>query len=174
MGKGMEILQASVGGFNGSRIVGVDEVHSTRFEYNKQLLGIRSPHVTMGNIWLMHNKSSIEYDRYFNLSNQILCINSIGNNVLERLNGADFDSDSIMLTDNELLIHKAKCNYDKFLVPTSLVESTKAVRLNNYWHRYDLDKKTSVNIIGEIINLSQILNSILWERKKNGVCYDDV
>lgn len=174
MGNGLEMLKASIGLFDGTSELGVDEVHSTRFEYGKKLLGVRSPHITIGNLWLIRNKQSLMYDTYFNLSKQILCINSIGNNVLERLNGADFDSDSILLTDNEMLVNKTKQNYHKFLVPTSLVESTKAIRLNNAWHRYDLDKKTSVNIIGEIINTSQILNSILWERYKQGLPYDDV
>lgn len=174
MGNGLEMLKSSIGLFDGISELGIDEVHSKRFDYDVDLLGVRSPHVTMGNLWIIKNKSSIMYDKYFNLSKQILCVNSIGNNMLERLNGADFDSDSILLTDNKMLINKAKENYDKFLVPTSLVESTKAVRLNNPWHRYDLDKKTSVNIIGEIINMSQILNSILWELIKQGKPYIEV
>lgn len=174
MGNGLEMLKSSIGTFDGISELGIDEVHSKRFEYGIDLLGVRSPHVTMGNLWIIKNKSSAMYDKYFNLSKQILCVNSIGNNMLERLNGADFDSDSILLTDNKMLINKAKENYDKFLVPTSLVESTKAVRLNNSWHRYDLDKKTSVNIIGEIINMSQVLNSILWELIKQGKPYIEV
>lgn len=174
LGNGIEMLKASIGKFDGNSDLGIDEVYNLRFEFERDLLGIRSPHVTMGNVWVVKNKYSYFYDTYFNLSKQILCVNSIGNNMLERLNGADFDSDAVMLTDNEILVSKAKENYDKFLVPTSLVESTKAVRLNNSWHRYDLDKKTSVNIIGEIINLSQILNSHLWELKKKHRNYQEV
>ena len=174
LGNGIEMLKASINKFDGSSELGIDETHNLRFEFERDLLGIRSPHVTLGNIWVIKNKDSNFYNTYFNLSKQILCVNSIGNNVLERLNGADFDSDAVMLTDNEMLVNKAKENYDKFLVPTSLVESTKAIRLNNSWHRYDLDKKTSVNIIGEIINLSQILNSHLWELKKKGRNHNEV
>lgn len=79
-----------------------------------------------------------------------------------------------MITNNRMILNKAKENYNKFLVPTSKVSSKKAERLNNNWHRYDLDKKTSVNKIGEIVNLSQILNSYLWELKKRGEDYADV
>lgn len=174
LGNGVEMLKASINKFDGSSELGIDEVHNLRFEFEKDLLGIRSPHVTISNIWMVKNKDNAFYNEYFNLSKQILCVNSICNNMLERLNGADFDSDAVMLTDNKLLISKAKENYNKFLVPTSLVESTKAVRLNNSWHRYDLDKKTSVNIIGEIINLSQILNSYLWELKKQNKDYSQI
>jgi len=55
-----------------------------------------------------------------------------------------------------------------------MVESKKISRQNNSWHRYDLDQKTSVNKIGEIVNLSQILNSHLWEMKKNNSDYHKV
>lgn len=85
-----------------------------------------------------------------------------------------FDSDQVLLTDNEMLIKKAEENYDLFLVPTSKVESKKTKRYNTAWHKYDLDEKTSVNKIGEIINLSQVLNSHLWELKKQGLPIDDV
>lgn len=78
------------------------------------------------------------------------------------------------MTDNKLLIKKTKQNYNKFLVPTSKVESKKVTRKNNDWHRYDLDSKTSVNKIGEIVNMSQILNSRLWEIKKQGGDYRDI
>lgn len=89
MGNGMEMLKASVGLFDGSSSLGVGEIMNTNFEYNKKLLGSRSPHVTMGNLWLMENVHVDELDTYFNLSKQIICINSINDNVLERLNGCD-------------------------------------------------------------------------------------
>lgn len=38
----------------------------------------------------------------------------------------------------------------------------------------DLDQKTSVNKIGEIINLSQELNSLLWDRMYHGEVYEEV
>ncbi|MGL5689349.1 MAG: hypothetical protein ACRDD8_00905, partial [Bacteroidales bacterium] len=174
MGNGLEMLKSSIGKFEGNSEFGIDEVINMRFKEGEELLGVRSPHITMGNLWMVKNVRNEEYLKYFNLSDQIICINSINNNVLERLNGADFDSDSIMLTNDRILVNKCKENYDKFLVPTSLVESTKAIRLNNDWHRYDLDKKTSVNKIGEIVNLSQVLNSLLWERMKRGEDYGDI
>lgn len=173
-GNGYEMLLHSIGKFDGESILKGDEVISYRFEENKKLLGVRSPHITMSNLWLCNNVRRKEYEDYFNLSKQILCINSINNNVLERLNGADFDSDSILITDNPLLIKKAEQNYQEFLVPTSNVHAKKTKRKYNTWHMYDLDKKTAVNKIGEIVNLSQILNSHLWELKKKGEDYQEV
>lgn len=60
----------------------------------------------------------------------------------------------MMLTDNEILIRAAEKNYDLFKVPTSLVESKKTRRSYTNAQKADLDIKTSVNKIGEIINLS--------------------
>ena len=62
----------------------VGNIHSTRFEYDQVLLGSRSPHVTIGNIWLPHNMKNDTIDKYVNLTNEIVCINSIGENVLQR------------------------------------------------------------------------------------------
>ncbi|MFR4987236.1 MAG: hypothetical protein ACLUCH_07570 [Lachnospirales bacterium] len=173
-GNAMEMLEHSINNFKGNSILNIDEVISKRFEKNIDLLGIRSPHITMGNVWLIKNVQNNDIDKYFNITQQIVIINSIGNNLLERIGGADFDSDTVLLTDNKILLNKAKENYNKFLVPTSKVVSKKTIRFNNYEHKADLDTKTSVNKIGEIVNLSQILNSRLWEIKKLGLNYDDI
>lgn len=89
LGNPIEMLQQSIGSFKGDSQIGVGNIHNTRFEYNKTLLGSRSPHVTIGNIWLPTNKENKLIDCYFNLTEEIVCINSIGENVLQRLSGAD-------------------------------------------------------------------------------------
>ena len=168
MGNGLEMLQASIGQFSGQSILGYGNVHSKRFEYNKTILCSRSPHVTVGNILLVQNVASELHDKYFNATPEIVFINSIGENILQRLNGADFDSDTMLMTDNELLIEVAKRNYDKFRVPTNLTTSVKIKRYYTQSDKADLDIKTSVNKIGEIINLSQQLNSIMWDKINRG------
>lgn len=173
-GNGIEMLQSSCKDnnkkdeslFKGDSLLKDNEICCINFSYNKPLIGSRSPHVTIGNIWLPRNTTKEKTDkimRYFNSSKQIVHINSIKINTLERLSSADFDSDSLLLSDNELLIKKAKMNYDKYLVPTSMVAAKKVLRLNTPEEKCDLDIKTSKNLIGEIINCSQILNSKLWD-----------
>lgn len=91
-GNGMEMLKAAVGQFDGtSELVG-NQIRSTRFPYWTDILGSRSPHVTMGDVALFKNVRNENYDKYFNLSNEIVCINSIGENILQRLQGADRQS----------------------------------------------------------------------------------
>ena len=168
LGNGIELLQAAIGEFDGQSVLPPQSIHSKRFAYGRQILGTRSPHVTMGNILLVNNAPSELIDKYFNMSNEIVYINSIGENTLQRLSGADMDSDTMLLTDNELLIKAAAKNYNTYKVPTNLVCSTKTKRYFNAEHKADLDIKTSVNKIGEIVNLSQQLNSLYWENIFNG------
>lgn len=174
LGNPIEMLQQSIGKFEGHSQIGLGNIHSLRFEYNKTLLASRSPHVTIGNIWLPYNTENKLIDCYFNLTPEILCINSIGENVLQRLSGADFDSDTVLLTDNEILIRAAKRNYHLFKTPTAFVSARKVKRYYTPEQQADLDIKTSVNKIGEIVNLSQELNSLLWDRMYYGETYDDI
>lgn len=174
LGNPIEMLQQAIGAFKGESQIGVGNIHNIRFGYDKTLLGSRSPHVTMGNIWLAHNKENKLIDCYFNLTDEIVCINSIGENVLMRLSGADFDSDTVLLTDNQILIRAAKRNYHVFKTPTSFVTAKKVKRYYTPEEQADLDIKTSVNKIGEIINLSQELNSLLWDKMYHGASYDDI
>ena len=88
------------------------------------------------------------------------------------ING-DYDSDSILLTDEPLLIRAAEKNYHNFTVPTCFVEAKKIKRYYTREQQADLDIKTSVNKIGEDINFSQYLNSMLWQRVHDGASIKD-
>lgn len=173
-GNPIEMLKMAIGQFDGKSVIETGTVHCEMFENGKELLGSRSPHVTIGNILVTKNIIRPEIARYMNPTNEIVYVNSIQENLLERLSGADFDSDTMMLTDNEILVTAAKRNYDNFPVPTKLVESAKRKRKYTNREKADLDIKTSVNKIGEIINLSQELNSILWDRINKGASIEDV
>lgn len=178
-GNPYEMLLQSIGKFDGSSILISGTVHSTRYPYGYEILGSRSPHVTIGNILITKNVACEIIDRYFNLTTNIICINSIGENILERLSGADFDSDTLLITDNKILIDSAKKNYHIFKVPTRNINPPKSKRHYTPTDLADLDDKTSNNKIGEIVNLSQELNSLLWDIvSKSGQSvqeqYDDI
>lgn len=64
-------------------------MHNTRYDYGTDILGSRSPHINQGNILVTRNIECKTIDKYFNLTNNIICINSINENILERLSGAD-------------------------------------------------------------------------------------
>lgn len=174
LGNPAEMLLETIKKFDGSSFMGAGNIYCKRFKNQTTVLGSRSPHVTMGNILLATNCESGFIDEYFNLTDEIVCVNSIGENILMRLSGADFDSDTVLLTDNEILVKAAERNYKKFLVPTSIVQANKVVRHYTQSEQADLDIKTSVNKIGEIVNLSQELNTKLWNLVNSGSEFNDV
>lgn len=173
LGNPVEMLYAAIGGFDGESKIGVGNIFCKKFAFDQTILGSRSPHVTMGNVLLAKNVDNAEIQQYVNTTPEIVCVNSIEENILFRLSGADFDSDTMMLTDNSILIKAAERNYHRFLVPTSMVEAKKIMRHYTRSDQSDLDIKTSVNKIGEIVNLSQELNTKLWDVLNGGAEFSE-
>ena len=171
LGNPIEMLQEAIGKYTPeTTVVGKGNIVSKAFD-EKQLLACRSPHICAGNIYLPNNFNDIELDNgkhltdYINLTDNIVVINSVGENTLQRCNSMDMDSDQIMIVDNDIMLQSAKENYDKFLVPTTDIEPVTKVDEYTSKNLSELDYKTSENLIGEIVNLSQVLNSKLWNEK---------
>ena len=163
LGNPIEMLQESIGKYEPeTTIVGKGNIISTAFP-QKQLLACRSPHITMGNIYLPHNTENHLVTTYINMTDNIMVINSVGENVLQRANSMDFDSDQMMIVDNDIMIDAAVKNYDKFLVPTTDIEPVTKEEEYTKTNLAKLDYESSENLIGEIVNLSQVLNSKLWD-----------
>lgn len=173
-GNPIEMLLATIGKFDGRSQIGIGNVHSSRFAYGKRLLGSRSPHISMSNVWIPMNADNEEIDTYFNFTDEIICINSIGENILNCLSGADFDSDSVLITDNDILIKAAARNVGKFPIAVNEVTGIKTHRTYTHDQQADLDIRTSNNLIGDIINLSQELNTMIWDGLNNGASLDDM
>lgn len=173
-GNPYEMLLQSIGKFDGTSSLGMGNISCSMFDDNEVLLGSRSPHVAAGNILLATNCKNDMIERYFNLSPYIVCINSINENILERLSGADMDSDTLLLTSEPLLVAKAKEHYNDFLVPTKLVPAQIKKRHYANADKADLDHVTANNKIGEIVNLSQELNSLFWDKLNHGATWDEV
>ena len=177
-GNGIELLQYSINKknkyFDVKSIINPGTIYTKRFAPGAKILGSRSPHITMGNILIATNATSEEsktIDKYFNLTEEIVYITSIGDNILNRLNGADFDSDTMLLTDNEILIRAAEenNNYRRFGVPNSSFPNKDAQpRLYNEKSKAELDDMLKNGKVGRITNLSQALNSLYWDRINNG------
>lgn len=147
----------------------ISELHSgqtycKRFADKTKLLCARSPHITMGNLYSAENSTQGEIWNYFDLGENIVCVNAIGENIQQRLNGCDYDSDTMLLTDEKLLVETAEKYKDLFKVPVCKIETVKKENQT----LPELDHDTSNNKIGEIVNLSQKLNSLIWDKIHKG------
>ena len=140
------------------------EIYFKRFANGVKLLCARSPHITMGNLYCVENNLNGDIWSYFDLGKNIVCVNAIGENIQQRLNGCDYDSDAMLITDDKLLVESAEKHKENFKVPVCSIPSMskKGQTLA------ELDHDTSENKIGEIVNLSQKLNSIIWNEIHHG------
>ena len=140
------------------------QVCTTAFGHGDAVLCARSPHITMGNLYLAQNVHCYDLLRYFNLTPNIICVNAIESNIQQRLNGCDYDSDSMLVTGNEWIIAGVTSCYDILKVP---VCKAKPVGKTDYEGMPKdlarLDQTIAKNKIGEIVNLSQFLNCLLWD-----------
>ncbi|HIQ79944.1 MAG TPA: hypothetical protein IAD32_01505 [Candidatus Scatavimonas merdigallinarum] len=173
-GNPIEMLQAAIGKFSGKPQTPPGTLYCKRFEDGQLLLGSRSPHITFSNILLAKNTVNLLINRYINATEEIVFINSINENILQKLAGCDFDSDAILLTDNTVLIRAAMRNKDRFKVAVCDVAGIKNKRRYLPEEQADLDIQTSKNLIGDIVNLSQELNTLVWDMLADGKTFTDI
>ena len=152
------------------------EICSSFFKDGEDIVGSRAPHTTMGNVLLAKNKILPEIDEYFNLTKEIVVVDAINNNIQQRLSGCDYDSDSMLITNNKVLVSAAKMNYSLFPVPYTAFSSTNKnmknlsddKKKNLILNQFEIDREIANNNVGKIVNLSQLLNSHLWDTFSNG------
>lgn len=162
-GNGTELLKYLAGEEMTSELK-PGQIRCERFNDGAKLLCARSPHITMGNLYYVENNLSGGIWDYFDLGENIVCVNAIGDNIQQRLNGCDYDSDTMLITDDKLLVNAAARYKDFFKVPVCNIKSEEKTEQT----LSEFDHDTSVNKIGEIVNLSQKLNSILWNELYKG------
>jgi hypothetical protein len=144
------------------------EIHSTMFEDGEDIVGFRNPHVCAGNVCMFKVRKLLEIDKYMNLTKNIVVINSYKTDTLSRLQGADMDSDCVLLTNISCIL-KAAQQCKSFVTPLNQIQG-EPTQYNKYnpVDQANIDHIISDNLIGQTINLSQLFNSYYWHYKKNG------
>ncbi len=132
-------------------------IYSSYFKHQNRILCARSPHITMGNIMVGDNHF-LPYRHYFNLTESIVCVDAVDSPIQHCLNGCDYDSDVMLISDNNILSQAALRDYGSFPVPFNGIEFDKTENRS----LAEIDRLISENKIGEIVNLSQKLNTIYW------------
>ena len=169
-----------------SSVLGKDEIYCTFFEDKEELVGSRAPHMTMGNLLYAKNKQIDEIDRWFNLTRNIVVVDAINNNIQYRLNGMDYDSDTMLLTNKDIIVNVTKQNYQKFPVPVmgfepqskklTVFPNARSKKENQILNLHAIDSKIADNKVGAIVNLAQKYNSHLWDNlnKNRYFHYEDL
>lgn len=153
------MLQAVVGKYKeGECVENGHVVWCNAFKENQEFCISRNPHINAGNVMYATNKYYKEYE-WFNLSGNMCVINANDTDVLDRLQGCDVDSDTILMLTHEILIKHAKEN--KWLTPINKVKGQKELKKNNMKELAKLDDMLQNNLIGKIINTSAIYNAYM-------------
>lgn len=152
---------------NPESLLGEGEICTSFFSDGETVLGSRAPHTTMANILISKNKRLKEIDQYFNLTDQIVVVDAINNNIQHRLSGCDYDSDSVLITNNKVMVDCASEFYNYFKVPYAAYNPKKESPINKkdgiLKNLIKIDNKIASNNVGRIVNLSQRLNSHFWD-----------
>lgn len=146
----------------------------------------RYPHISSGGVCSLTNideSRASEIEKYFNLDNKdgsnIIIISPWESNIMVRLGGADFDSDSVLLAEDETIKRAAEDLIDNekfgFLNPSldglPVVEIDEELKGSPNLYKYEsedlseLDNKISGTgrTIGELSNDAQLFNAYFWE-----------
>ncbi|EPY2275468.1 hypothetical protein ACXAT3_000146 [Clostridium sporogenes] len=160
------------------------ECYCKKYDKDENVLAVRSPQPTMSNVTVMKNKPNKIIDRYFNPTDNVIFISSIGWNIMELESSMDFDGDACLITNDKLLCDKCeKLNENisikgktikRFLVSTDFTPKTKIDRSYTPEDLCDTDIKCSEGKIGEVINLVQMLNSVYWDKKYKGTTEEEL
>lgn len=149
-------------------------MYTKYFEDGEELTGFRNPHVMSSNVAYIKNEYHEVFNKYFNFTNNIVILNCWDNDITSRLQGADFDSDTVLLTSNPVILKRAK-EVINHPTPVNGIQASKIQRYYKSKDFSDVDYTISTNKIGEIINLSQLFNSHYWStssKSKKDLYYD--
>ncbi len=164
-----EMLQSTIGQYTeGTSLAEGREIWCPHYEDGIEFCLSRNPHVNMGNVAWAVNKKHKEYTDWFNLTPNCCVVNFANNDLPDRLQGCDTDSDQMLLLPFKKLADLAKDCVEKYPTPINRVKGEVKERFNNMDSLAELDQTLSNNYIGKIINKSQIINSYMWDAMAEG------
>ena len=163
--------------------LGKDEVYIKSEKEGLQVTLFRYPHMNSGSCCVMKSAKCDAYDKYLNLchseGSNIVVVSPWENNIMVKLGGADFDSDTALYVKDKTIAEAAKrLNDIPWLCPepdsggpfvAKADDSLKTGVLADFPDALglaltDCRLKDSGAGIGQISNLAQLFNSILWDK----------
>lgn len=180
LGNPIEFLRHAIGKFHidevETTVLKGNEVHTTLFDFNKEYVGFRNPNTSPSNVLIVKNKRVVDIEKYFNLTNNIVCVNAINFPLQDILSGCDYDSDTVLLFNDFKMLELAKECYGKFPVCVNHVEGQKKTYRNTKQDMYEIDRQLSHSQrnIGKVVNLGQFCMSTYWDLINKGNYGDHV
>lgn len=171
IGNPVEFLKHSIGKFNLTDLTLKDnEVYTTMFNFNKDIVGFRNPNTSPSNVLIAKNTYNKEIENYFNLTDNIVCVNAINFAIQDILSGCDYDSDTVLLFDDKKLLELGKKCFGNYHVCFNDVDGQKKKYKLNKHDMYEIDNQlsTSQRNIGKVVNLGQFSMSVYWDLLNNG------
>ncbi|MFL0361827.1 hypothetical protein ACH0BF_02260 [Pseudobacillus sp. 179-B 2D1 NHS] len=170
-GNPVEFLYHAIGKFDVNKpklaLTG-NQIHTSMFNEGDKVTCMRNPHTSPSNVLIGEVVKNDMINTYFNLTKNIVCVNSVKFNIQSILSGCDFDSDSVVLFKDERLQKIAEQCYGKYLVCNNAVEPKKLpYKLNNTdMCKIDNSLSNSQSYIGRVVNLGQEIMSVYWDELK--------
>jgi hypothetical protein len=173
LGNPIEFLEHALGYFDidtTSPALKGNEIYTTLFEYEKELVGFRNPNTSPSNVLVAKNVYNELIERYFNLSDNIVCVNAINFPLQDILSGSDYDSDTLLLFDNPKMLELAKKCFGKYKVCINKVASSKKQYQLTELDMSVIDNQLSMSQknIGRVVNLGQFCMSRYWDLLNQG------
>lgn len=133
------------------------EIYCSKYEDGKELTVFRNPHISASSIMVVKNKYHEDF-KYLNLTKNIVIVNGWDEDICNRLSGCDFDSDTINIIDNDIILNASK----RVDLPITFVDC-QGSKIDYKYTNEDLatlDNAIHTDLIGRIVNQSQIANSL--------------
>ena len=112
--------------------------------------------------------------KYFRFSGNIMAVNCIETDIQARMNGADFDSDFLMATNQPQMVEAARISYRDY--PTVVNEIPESgLTYRNEIHEYakmDSAMQQAQKAIGGSSDSAQLAQSYMWSKVAKGE-FDD-
>ncbi|MGF9946061.1 hypothetical protein ABEX44_22800 [Priestia megaterium] len=154
-----------------------NEIYTTLFPVGKEYVGFRNPHTAPSNVFVGKSVHNEAIKNYFNLSDNIICVNAIDHNIQNKLSGCDYDSDTLVLVDfDEEVLEIAKQLNEDYPVCVNEIDSDPTFynldKDNASMAKVDNTLSVSQKVIGQIVNKGQLYMSLYWDKKNNNASED--
>lgn len=153
-----------------------NEVYTKLHNFNKEYVAFRNPHTSPSNVLIVKNVYNEFIEKYFNLSENIIYVNAINFPIQRILSGMDYDSDTLIMFDNNILLNAANKCYKKYNVCVNEVEiedTNKYTVCSTDMAKIDNVLSNSQKFIGRVVNLGQHYMSNYWDMINNNIYNSD-